>query len=98
MFYIQLYKFNFLGLFSGVLDFFLSGFVHQGFQSSVFFKFVLFLLTLFWFSGLMFPLFSPWARVGFLFFLTNFSWLGVRTFTLAFESFLVLFEGEHSWD
>nr|YP_009679051.1 ATP synthase F0 subunit 6 [Setaria labiatopapillosa]QDF64279.1 ATP6 [Setaria labiatopapillosa] len=98
LFYMQFCKFNFVGLFNGVFDFFLNGFVHQGFQSSVFFKFVVFLLSMFWMSGLLFPLFSPWASVGFLFFITNFSWIGVRTFTLAFENFLVLFEGEHSWD
>nr|YP_003734894.1 ATP synthase F0 subunit 6 [Setaria digitata]ACZ44418.1 ATP synthase F0 subunit 6 [Setaria digitata] len=98
LFYMQLCKFSFFGLFSSFFGFFLDGFVHQGFQSSVFFKFVLFFLSLFWLSGLVFPLFSPWASVGFLFFLTNFSWLGVRTFTLAFENFLVLFDCDHSWD
>nr|YP_004934853.1 ATP synthase F0 subunit 6 [Onchocerca flexuosa]AEE11951.1 ATPase subunit 6 [Onchocerca flexuosa]BAV82789.1 ATP synthase F0 subunit 6 [Onchocerca flexuosa] len=98
LFYMELCKFNSLGFLSGFLGILVSSFSHQSFQSSVFFKFVVFFLVVFWMSGLLFPLFSPWACVGFLFFLTNFSWLGVRTFTLAVDSFLVFFEEDHSWD
>nr|ADN52157.1 ATP synthase F0 subunit 6 [Loa loa] len=96
--YMELCKFNFYGFFSLFFNFLVSSFSHKGFQSSMFFKFIIFFLVGFWMCGLLFPLFSPWACVGFLFFMTNFSWLGVRTFTLAVDSFLVFFDGDHSWE
>lgn len=97
LFYIELLKFG-----SGVLGYFFNflvgRFSHQSVQSRFFFKFIVFFLTIFWLCGLVFPLFSPWASVGFLFFITNFSWLGVRTFTLAVDGFIVFFEEDHSWE
>nr|BAV82724.1 ATP synthase F0 subunit 6 [Brugia timori] len=98
LFYMELLKFGYLGVLGYFFNFLVSGFSHQSVQSSFFFKFVVFFLTMFWFCGLVFPLFSPWASVGFLFFITNFSWLGVRTFILATESFMVFFEEDHSWE
>nr|YP_010481287.1 ATP synthase F0 subunit 6 [Dipetalonema gracile]UVN17314.1 ATP synthase F0 subunit 6 [Dipetalonema gracile] len=95
--YMELVKFVGVGIFGGFYHFLVSNFCY-GFQSCVFFNFVIFFLSIFWLSGLFFPLFSPWSCVGFLFFLTNFSWLGVRSFTLAFYSFLVFFECDHSWN
>lgn len=72
-------------------------FFHQGFQSRVFFKFAVFMLSLFWLGGIFFPLYRPWASVCFLVFLTTFSWFGVRLFTLLYENFIIMFEREHSW-
>ncbi|KAM3626306.1 ATP synthase F0 subunit 6 (mitochondrion) [Acanthocheilonema viteae] len=96
--YMELCKMNCLDILSIFFKILIMGFNHQGFQSSVFFKFVVFILVIFWMCGLLFPLFSPWACIGFLFFVTSFSWLGVRTFTLALDSFLVFFECDHSWN
>lgn len=98
LFYMELSKFSSLGILGVFVNVLVSRFSHQGFQSNVFFKFVVFFLLVFWMRGLLFPLFSPWACVGFLFFITNFSWLGVRTFTLAVDSFLIFFERDHSWE
>nr|YP_004935020.1 ATP synthase F0 subunit 6 [Wuchereria bancrofti]ADN43967.1 ATPase subunit 6 [Wuchereria bancrofti] len=97
-FYMELLKFVHLDLLNFFFNFLVSGFSHQSVQSSFFFKFVVFFLSVFWICGLVFPLFSPWASVGFLFFITNFSWLGVRTFTLAIDGFMVFFEEDHSWE
>lgn len=96
LFYMELSKFVLVGGF--FFDVMIFSFLHQGLQSSFFFKFACFFLVMFWMSGLFFPLFSPWACVGFLFFLTNFSWLGARVLTLSMDSFLVFFEDDHSWD
>uniref|UniRef100_A0A8R1Y0D0 NADH-ubiquinone oxidoreductase chain 1 n=1 Tax=Onchocerca volvulus TaxID=6282 RepID=A0A8R1Y0D0_ONCVO len=78
LFYMELSKYD---------DVLFAGFIRQGFQS----RFVVFLLMIFWISGLLFLLFSLWACVGFLFFLSNFSWLGICTFILVTftDSFLV---------
>lgn len=98
IFHIQLIKFSFYGYLSFIISGFYFNFTHQGLQSNFFFKFFVYLLTLFWFFGIFFPLYSPWSRVGFLFFITTFSWLSVRLFTLMRESFFVMFELEHSWN
>nr|QDF64298.1 ATP synthase F0 subunit 6 [Physaloptera rara] len=96
---LQLYKMGGVRVFvlelENVLRF---SFFHQGFQSSMFFKMAVFLLSLFWSGGMFFPLYCPWASVCFLVFLTTFSWFGVRLFTLLYENFLILFESEHSWN
>nr|WVH37139.1 ATP synthase F0 subunit 6 [Physaloptera clausa] len=97
--FLQFYKFvNYRIFVLTFEDIFRYNFFHQGFQSSMFFKVAVFLLSLFWCGGMFFPLFSPWASVCFLFFLTSFSWFGVRLFTLLYENFLILFESEHSWN
>nr|YP_011004201.1 ATP synthase F0 subunit 6 [Metathelazia capsulata]WPS93536.1 ATP synthase F0 subunit 6 [Metathelazia capsulata] len=98
IFYFQFCKFMSKDYFRFFLESsIISNFEHSGVQSVFFFKFVLFFLFSFWFSGLVFPLFSPWASLGFLFLLTTFSWLGVRFFTLLCNGFLIMFE-EHEWN
>ncbi|VDO41174.1 unnamed protein product [Brugia timori] len=63
----------------GIIEVWLFGiFGHQSVQSRFFFKFTVFFLTMFWFCGLVFPLFSPWASV-------------VRTFTLAIDRLVIFF-------
>nr|BAV81421.1 ATP synthase F0 subunit 6 [Litomosoides sigmodontis] len=96
--YMEVFKFGWMGGFESFYSFLLSNFSHQGFQSSVFFKSVVFFLSVFWGFGLLFPLFSPWACVGFLFFFTNFAWFMSRLYTLACCGFFVFFEEEHSWN
>nr|WLW41747.1 ATP synthase F0 subunit 6 [Mansonella ozzardi]WLW41759.1 ATP synthase F0 subunit 6 [Mansonella ozzardi] len=96
--YMELCKFVEMEVFVAFVKFLVFNFDHRGFQSCLFFKFVVFFLSIFWGCGLVFPLFSPWSCIGYLFFVTNLSWLGVRTFSLAIESFMVFFEGDHSWN
>nr|YP_004927914.1 ATP synthase F0 subunit 6 [Heliconema longissimum]ACV96732.1 ATP synthase F0 subunit 6 [Heliconema longissimum] len=98
LFYMEMSKVNFLKFWVYFLKFFFFNFSHQGWPSNFFFKIFVCLLCLFWFGGMFFPLYSPWASVGFLFFMTTFSWLSVRLYTLLSESFFVMFEFEHSWD
>nr|WHL46738.1 ATP synthase F0 subunit 6 [Crassicauda magna] len=95
--YMEICKFNFFGVLAGVINVFFENFVHQGLQSNFFFKFFVYLLCMFWIFGMFFPLYSFWSSVGFLFFMTTFSWLSVRVYTLMSESFFVLSELEHSW-
>nr|QRZ60656.1 ATP synthase subunit 6 [Spirocerca lupi] len=97
LFYMQLIKFGFFGFLDSYSVVLRGSFEHQGLQSSIFFKFVVFLLLLFWLGGIFFPIFSPWSCIGYLFFLTNFSWLGARVFTLIVFSFMIFFECDHSW-
>nr|YP_010837667.1 ATP synthase F0 subunit 6 [Mansonella perstans]QKN98995.1 ATP synthase F0 subunit 6 [Mansonella perstans]WGC93656.1 ATP synthase F0 subunit 6 [Mansonella perstans]WGC93666.1 ATP synthase F0 subunit 6 [Mansonella perstans]WGC93676.1 ATP synthase F0 subunit 6 [Mansonella perstans] len=96
--YMELCKFFEMEILFTFVKFLVLNFDHRGLQSCLFFKFVVFLLGIFWGCGLLFPLFSPWACIGYLFLLTNLSWLGVRTFSLAVEGFMVFFEGDHSWN
>nr|ASS35163.1 ATP synthase F0 subunit 6 [Thelazia callipaeda]ASS35187.1 ATP synthase F0 subunit 6 [Thelazia callipaeda]BAV82853.1 ATP synthase F0 subunit 6 [Thelazia callipaeda] len=84
------------GSFLGELCF--KNFVLQSGQFIFFFKMMIFILTVFWLAGLVFPLFSPWGSVIYLLLMTNLSWLGGRMFTLLCSSFLVFFEEDHSWD
>nr|WAP90827.1 ATP synthase F0 subunit 6 [Neofoleyellides sp. XM-2022] len=88
-------KFNFFLL--NFFKFVCFSFEHQGLQSSLFFKFSIFFLIIFWVGGLFFPLFSPWSSIIYLFFFTVFSWLGVRTLTLLVFSFNIMFEEEIEW-
>nr|YP_010332253.1 ATP synthase F0 subunit 6 [Tetrameres grusi]UNY39752.1 ATP synthase F0 subunit 6 [Tetrameres grusi] len=97
VFYLFLIKFCCYGHLDVFFGIFKEGFRHFGLQSVFFFNFSVFLLVIFWFCGLFFPLFSPWSCIGFLFFLTNFSWLGVRMFSLLSFGFMVFFEEENSW-
>nr|YP_011001034.1 ATP synthase F0 subunit 6 [Mastophorus muris]WPN85870.1 ATP synthase F0 subunit 6 [Mastophorus muris] len=95
---MQLIKLSMAGIVDLVNNVFYLSFEHQGLQSSFFFKSAVYLLMVFWLGGMVFPIFSPWACVGYLFFLTNFSWLGVRTFTLIIFGFMLYFEEEHGWN
>nr|YP_009127936.1 ATP synthase F0 subunit 6 [Gongylonema pulchrum]AIY56390.1 ATP synthase F0 subunit 6 [Gongylonema pulchrum] len=94
----QLIKIGNLGLLNFFSFLFMYNFEHQGLQSSIFFKVSVLFLIIFWMGGMFFPLFSPWSCIGFLFFLTNFSWLSARTFTLVVFNFMLFFEEEHLWN
>lgn len=93
LFYMELSKFFIL-----FFDFFVSVINSLDFQFTIFFKFIIISFSIFWLCDFLFPLFSPWVSFWFLFFVASFSWLGVRTYTTASDSFLIFFDKSHFWN